>query len=187
MNLLNVSFVLIRHGQTDANRDGRVAGCIEATLTEVGRDGARQLVGWGWPKDIALFASPQQRARETARLGFPDHEPILLEGIRERNWGEYEGRPVSEIRSRAATPEQGEAWAEVIDRVARSIVQAQHLAAGRLPVLVAHSGVIRAARELTGHQAWGEAPANTTPYLFSPGPDGWSHAELARHDRALMA
>ncbi|MDB6177403.1 histidine phosphatase family protein [Paracoccus sp. Z330] len=187
MKIPHASFVLIRHGQTDANRDGRVAGRIEAVLTEAGRQGAKRLSEWIWPKDMVLFASPQNRAQETARLGFPGQEPFLLDGIRERNWGVYEGRPVADLLPREHTPDQGEAWADMVTRVAHSIAVAHDHAKGRFPVLVAHSGVIRAARELTGGIAGGPAPENTTPYLFKADGDGWQEVALAMRDSAWAA
>ncbi|WP_158585569.1 histidine phosphatase family protein [Pseudooceanicola sediminis] len=180
-------FVLIRHGQTDANRDHLVAGRTEAQLTQVGRRAAQALSGWEWPADTMLFVSPQQRARETARLAFPHHSPVLLEGLRERDWGLLEGRPVSQLLPRDQTPEQGEAWPDMIGRVCAAIAVAQDAAAGRLPVCVAHSGVIRAARHLTGGAADGPSPANTTPYLFSPTPEGWRETLLEQKDTRWIA
>lgn len=175
-------FILIRHGQTDANRDGVIAGRIEAQLTETGRAAARALAEWAWPETITLFTSPQQRARETAALGFPGHDPILVDKLRERDWGRFEGRPVSEAPPREETPEGGEAWQDMIARVATALRSAQDRAQGTFPVLVAHSGVVRAVRQLTGGSQHGPSPANTTPYLFMPAPNGWREAVLQKKD-----
>lgn len=173
MSLLRKSFVLIRHGQTDANRDGRIAGRIEAMLTQEGRTAAQALGNWIWPEEIVLFASPQRRALETAGLAFPDKDPVTLDGLRERDWGVLEGCPLTERLPRDQKPDGGEAWPEMLDRVAKAISSAQRQALGGLPVLVAHSGVIRAARHLTGGTANGPSPSNTTPYLFVPHSEGW--------------
>ncbi|MBU2980609.1 histidine phosphatase family protein [Lentibacter algarum] len=173
MNLPQKRFVVIRHGQTNANRDALIAGRIEAQLTQEGRRSAAELSGWQWPKDMMLFASPQQRAQDTASLAFPKATIITLDGLRERDWGVYEGRPVSEAPKRDETPEDGEAWADMIARVGTEITRAQSRVNKGLSVFVAHSGVIRAVRELTGGNAHGPSPANTTPYLYTPTPDGW--------------
>ncbi|SIO30084.1 histidine phosphatase family protein [Vannielia litorea] len=171
-------FVVIRHGQTDANRDGRIAGRIEAQLTDTGRAAARALAGRAWPARLAVFSSPQQRARETAKLAFPHHAAWVLDGLRERDWGQFEGRPIAEAPPRLETPEGGEAWQAVIDRVAAAVAEAALRAEGHLPVLVAHSGVIRALRQITGGSAHGPSPANTTPCLFTPSGGAWRETTL---------
>ncbi|PIL14329.1 hypothetical protein P775_26860 [Puniceibacterium antarcticum] len=183
MKLPDLAFVMIRHGQTDANRDQRIAGKTEARLTELGLHSARALSDWAWPSDdILLFSSPQQRAQATARLAFPGYTSILLEGLRERDWGLFEGRPVSEIPPRDQTPSTGEPWSDMLDRVCDAITEAQKRSAGKTPVCVAHSGVIRAVRQLTGGSADGPSPANTTPYLFTPRPEGWHELLLDKKD-----
>ncbi|WP_373051089.1 histidine phosphatase family protein [Thalassovita aquimarina] len=180
-------FVLIRHGQTDANRDGVIAGRTEARLTKAGRSAARALADWAWPAPIALFSSPQHRARETAELAFPGHEPILLDGLRERDWGRFEGLQVTDAPPREETPEGGEAWLDMIARVAAALRVAQDRAHGALPVVVAHSGVVRAARRFAGGSPHGPSPANTTPYLFAPGPGGWRETMLHKKDNRWIA
>lgn len=192
-----IPFVLIRHGQTDANRDGRIAGRTEAVLTEAGRAGAARLAGWHWPGTVTLFSSPQGRAVETAALAFPGRAPRLLPGLRERDWGRHEGAPVATLPPRAATPEGGEAWQAMLDRVAEALATAlaQALAAAGpvlpvLPVLVAHSGVIRAVRQLTGGRPDGPSPPNTTPILFapaSPASPAWRETTLTEKDLPWIA
>jgi len=180
-------FVVIRHGETDANRDGLVAGRIEAQLTQTGGAAAQALAGWIWPREIALFSSPQQRARDTAGLAFPQRTPILLEDLRERDWGVFEGRPIAELPPREETPEGGESWPQMLARVARAVAQAQEQAKGALPILVAHSGVIRAVRHLTSGSPHGPSAANTTPYLFAPISNGWQEQKLTEKDRQWIA
>ncbi|MGR3801992.1 histidine phosphatase family protein [Marinibacterium profundimaris] len=172
------AFLVIRHGQTDANRDKLIAGRTEAQLTDAGRAGARALATWSWPL-VALFSSPQQRARETAALAFPDVPTTVIERLRERDWGIYEGRPVSQLPPRRSTPEAGEGWDVFRDRVQAALIEG--IAAtpeGHLPVIVAHSGVVRATRAITGGTPLGPSPPNTTPILYSPGPAGWTEIEL---------
>lgn len=182
MTLPDLPFVVIRHGETNANREGWIAGRIEAQLTQAGQRAAHSLSDREWPEEIVLFVSPQQRAQLTAQLAFPQRPLITLDGLRERDWGVFEGRPLAEAPPREATPDKGEPWADMIARVAAAITQAQAEAAGALPVLVAHSGVIRAARHLTYGSAHGPTPANTTPYLFTPLTGDWRETELATQD-----
>ena len=65
--------------------------------------------------------------------------------------------------------------------------QAQAQAKGALPILVAHSGVIRAVRHLTSGSPYGPSAANTTPYLFAPDAHGWKEQKLTEKDRQWIA
>jgi broad specificity phosphatase PhoE len=171
------SICLIRHGETTANRDGIIAGRLDVALTDLGRQQARALQAYPWPGAIALFSSPLERAQETCRLGFPDQNFHCHPGLRERNWGRFEGAPLSELPPRAGRPTGGEDWSEMITRVARAITTCCAQAQDRLPVLVCHSGVIRATRLLAGQQSSGRRPANAHPISFVWLDD--SHKEIA--------
>ena len=178
MTLPHRDFCLIRHGQTDANRDGIIAGRTEAQLTEAGRTAARALAAWAWPGPIALWSSPQDRALETARLAFPGHRIRVLDALRERHWGIYEGRPVAGLPPRLSTPDGGEGWDDMLTRIRTALAFCITGAGDALPVMVAHSGVIRAARALTGGDAMGPSAPNATPLYFTAHGAGW-------HERAL--
>ena len=160
------SICLIRHGETTANRDSIIAGRLDVALSDRGRAQARALQAHHWPADIALFSSPLQRAQETCRLGFPDLEFHCHAGLRERDWGSFEGQPLAELPPREGRPEGGEDWSEMITRVALAITTCCAQAKGRLPVLVCHSGVIRSTRLLMGQQNSGARPPNAHPISF---------------------
>lgn len=166
-------FVLIRHGQTDANRDGIIAGRLEAQLTDAGRSAAEALAALPWEEPLYVFASPQKRAHQTAALAFPEEDILLHEGLRERSWGDLEGQPVKNQTAREATPPGGESWADLQARVAATLTDCLSRSPERhLTVIVAHSGIIRATRAVTGGDPGGASPANTMPLLFSPMGDG---------------
>jgi probable phosphoglycerate mutase len=175
-------FCLIRHGQTEANRDGRVAGRTEAQLTSEGRAAAVALTKLDWPAGIVLFTSPQDRARDTARLAFPGHVATVVEDLRERNWGFYEGRSVADLPPRTETPTDGEAWADVLARSARALHLCLMQADEAMPVIIAHSGIIRAARALTGGDFDGPSAANAAPLLFAHRSGHWQERSLCASD-----
>lgn len=89
---------LMRHGQTDWNRDRRVQGQMESELTELGRaHAARQgeiLAGLALPEGIRAFCSPQRRTRQTAEiaLGGAGLEPVFDARLKEVHMGGWEGR-----------------------------------------------------------------------------------------------
>ncbi|MGD9865461.1 MAG: histidine phosphatase family protein [Pseudodonghicola sp.] len=180
--ILQRRFCVIRHGETDANRAGRIAGRIEAELTEQGRAEARALSAFVWPAPVLLYVSPQLRARETAALAFPGRQSRLLDDLRERDWGRLEGRPLAEMIAREDTPPEGESWPGMLDRVGRGLAQALADPRDGLPVLVAHSGTIRAIRRLTGGTEHGERPRNAAPLLFTPAGSGWVESALLAAD-----
>ncbi|MDF1853864.1 histidine phosphatase family protein [Pseudooceanicola sp.] len=95
---------LLRHGQTDWNRDGRIQGQMESDLTDLGRAQAgRQgeiLTGLSLPKDIRAHVSPLRRTRQTADLAVA---PLGLtlnldDRLKEVTMGEWEGHYYAALR-----------------------------------------------------------------------------------------
>ncbi len=93
---------LVRHGETDWNREGRLQGLTDSALNEVGRSQARSLADrlTGLECD-ALYTSPLLRAVETAEfLAETLHRtPIVHHGLRERDVGAWGGMTYAEVRS----------------------------------------------------------------------------------------
>jgi probable phosphoglycerate mutase len=153
------TLVLVRHGETDWNRDGRIQGQTDVPLNERGRDQARQLADTlAGSRFDAVYASNLARARETAeivaaRVGLP---VIVDEDLRELDFGAWEGLTGDEIRAR--WPEAFERWASVgLERYdggesheqlsTRVLAATRRLAAihqGGEILLVAHGGPLRA-------------------------------------------
>lgn len=151
-----VPVLMIRHGETQWNTDGRIQGSSDVPLSDVGRaDVAR----WRVPETYAGYrwmASPLIRARETACiLGAPGDALALDDRLREMHWGEWEGLTLAdlqpgmaEIRARRAREgldfraPGGESNRELQARLTAWLgdVAAQ----GRPTIAVAHKGVLRA-------------------------------------------
>ena len=180
-------FCLIRHGETDANRDGLIAGRTEAQLTPAGVAAANRLASLPWPEAITVFSSPQDRARITAQLAFPGVQVQVVSDLRERDWGRFERRPVSELPPRMSTPDGGEGWDPLLARIAAALRHCLTQAGHGLPIIVAHSGVIRAARALTGGEITGPSAPNVLPLMFRaprPGGEGrWREHPFFTKDR----
>lgn len=160
------SFCLIRHGETTANAAEIIAGVTDVPLTQRGCDQARALSHRLWPEPIALFASPMSRAQCTARLAFPGQAFELHNGLRERDWGVFEGQPLSNQPVREDTPDRGESWPDMLMRVQTTIIEICAASEAALPVMVCHSGIIRAARVLWTTGDVGQRPPNAMPVLF---------------------
>lgn len=160
------SFCLIRHGETTANRDSIIAGRLDVSLTRQGRAQARALQNCVWPDEFALFTSDMERAQETCALGFPGKHFRSMSGLRERDWGVFEGKPLASLPPRAGRPAEGEDWQDMISRVGSAITRCCELAGPAFPILICHSGVIRAARILAGQSNSGQRPPNARPIYY---------------------
>jgi len=88
--------VLVRHGESTANAQGLLLGRTDADLTERGRaqaHAARQFLG-----PVSGFrSSPLRRARDTAGILAGDRPVEIDERWVEVDYGEYEGRPLTEV------------------------------------------------------------------------------------------
>jgi broad specificity phosphatase PhoE len=97
------TLLLVRHGETDWNRDGRWQGHSDTHLNELGRQQAERLAEELDGVDV-VYSSDLARAHETAeilaqRLGV---DVRLDERLRERGFGEWEGKTRAEIEAEFA-------------------------------------------------------------------------------------
>ena len=106
------TLVLVRHGETDWNRERRYQGHADTPLNTAGRRQARELATILRSDGLsAVYTSPLRRASETAtivaaELGLEARE---LEALREIDVGDWQGLTVDEVR--AQFPEQvAAAW-----------------------------------------------------------------------------
>ena len=88
---------MVRHGQSKDNAHKLVSGDRETTLTELGKEQARQAGRKAKAFKIDLIVcSPLQRAQQTARLiadelDMPDSAIVTIQELRERDLGDLEG------------------------------------------------------------------------------------------------
>ncbi len=100
-NHQGVRLLLIRHGETDWNRQTRFQGGIDVPLNDNGRQQSQKTSEF--LKDIPLdfaFSSPMLRPKETAEIILQDHPNVqleLLDGLREISHGLWEGCLEAEI------------------------------------------------------------------------------------------
>lgn len=160
--------LVIRHGETQWNRAGRLQGRLDTPLTA---NGVRQAMAVGQHhKDrvdgsapIRFWVSPQGRARQTASIladiwDIPfdsfTHEAALVE----RSYGRWEGLTQEQIRQTRGDEfeaNERDPWTFAMEdgesRVAlgeRLSIWSAGLERGPLHVVVCHSGCLRALRGL---------------------------------------
>lgn len=120
--------VLLRHGESTANAERRLAGRIDVPLTDEGHRQVSSVKGTLDPV-VALYASPLRRAIDTALgLGLI-YEPILDDRWIEIDYGEYDGILLAEMPEHLwsawrddpdFTPQGGESLAQLDERVKRA-------------------------------------------------------------------
>ncbi len=134
---------VVRHGESVANHDNRLAGSRNIPLTVTGREQARRAAEFlrTVPLD-AVYSSDLSRAMETAQTIAAVHGlPVIREpGLREINGGAWEGMTYPEIR--AKYPEEYRLWADNIGLSrcpgGESALQVQARARSAIEAIVQH-------------------------------------------------
>jgi broad specificity phosphatase PhoE len=96
--------LLVRHGETDHNRDHLVLGRADVPLNETGVRQASALArALSGEQITAVYCSPLQRTRLTAAqiAGAHGLEPIVEDGLIEMDIGDMDGLTFAELREKA--------------------------------------------------------------------------------------
>ena len=158
----STTLYLVRHGETDHNRDGVIqGGGVDSSLNAAGRAQAQALRERLDSVSVdALYASTLQRAKETADILARPHEPLsrtYLRDLSEMDWGVFEGEPPSPERDEAMgalksawregaydrAPEEGESIRDVQNRAQRALRHILAREGGRTALVVTHGRYLR--------------------------------------------
>lgn len=155
--------LFIRHGETSWNRIKRIQGHIDIPLADTGLEQAQRLAerlsseARSGARLDAIYSSDLQRAQQTARptasvLGLA---PRLVEGLRERAYGVFQGHDSDEIAQRfpeayarwqtrdpGFSPEGGESVRAFYHRVVHAVTKIVEAHAGERIACVTHGGVL---------------------------------------------
>ncbi|HVN88168.1 MAG TPA: histidine phosphatase family protein [Candidatus Binatia bacterium] len=150
--------ILVRHGESEGNRDRRFTHSTEVPLTDRGREQARAaaatIAARFAPRRV--LASPFSRARETGEI-IAAALALRIEidpEVREQDLGELRGQLYDSVLSDPSfdparrwewRPPGGESLLDVQARVAPAIDRVAQRFAGCDVVVVAHAGVLMAA------------------------------------------
>lgn len=155
--------VLMRHAPTAWNRDGRVMGRTDMPIDDSGWGEAEAAAGKKEMRNLginALFCSPLKRCVQTAQV-FERALGInlrMVPGLEERGWGPFEGQPKEKSNRQSEAPGV-EALAEFRARVFHALDWIVQQAGS--PLVITHSGVIRAALHECGRD-----PVERLPHLM---------------------
>lgn len=153
-------FIIVRHGQSEANLKEIYAGRFDVPLTATGKKQAELVTEYVLKKYRvdAVYSSPLLRARETVKeIAIKVGVPLLLcDGIAEIFGGEWEGKTLPEIAKNYAKdallwkddignarPTGGESFAEVQLRADKALREIAKTHDGKNVVIGTHGGVIR--------------------------------------------
>jgi probable phosphoglycerate mutase len=159
--------ILIRHGESEGNRERTFTRTPDVPLTDVGREQVRAAAGRIATRyrPVRIVTSPFTRARETAAILAEQLSlPVAVEpDLRERSYGELAGRPYAAVRDCTdydpasywlwCPPGGGETLVEVAARAGAALDRIAGASAAADVVVVSHGAVMMALwRHVTG--AW---------------------------------
>jgi probable phosphoglycerate mutase len=170
-------FYFLRHGQTECNAR-RIFQSVDEPLSALGLEQAARAAGLLAGAPIrSILSSNVKRALTTAHTVSAPHgiAPVVLEGLRERNFGALIGTSSAHI-DWACEPEGGETLAFFIDRSRIAIDLALSHPA---PVLmVAHGGTLYVLAALLGVPVDMSVLGNAQPLRFERNGTTWRSKPL---------
>jgi alpha-ribazole phosphatase len=175
--------ILIRHGETDWNLEGRYTGHSDIPLNECGIQQAKQIAASLRRVHLdAIYSSDLTRAQQTAQiLSMETGAPLDIDPrLREINQGEWEGMLFQDIRARYSQAvherrirplDVAAPGGETVRQVRKRVLQAMDMILHEHPqgriALVSHGLVLALIKVhycgLPIDQIWDNIPPNTTP------------------------
>lgn len=150
---------IVRHGETELNRNKVYQGWIDSKLTEEGKKQCGELRNKlkGIAFDVVI-TSPLRRAVDSAEIiiGSESKELILCDGFKELNFGQWDAMNYKDIEK--AYPEEWKLWSEdwvnytipggenfnmFYERVRISLFEILHKYRDKTVLLVAHEGTLK--------------------------------------------
>jgi broad specificity phosphatase PhoE len=140
---------IVRHGETDWNKAGRIQGQTDIKLNANGIKQAQELAEQvkNLPIDICI-CSPLSRTVETAKIIF-DGEIILDKRLAERSYGSYEGGASQNLRTwdtKIKYQADIESIFAIMERTKNFLDEVKSKYNDKNVLLVTHGGTIRAMR-----------------------------------------
>ena len=122
----------IRHGMTTQDNKGKYIGITNVPLSDKGVADLKKYDRlYVYPGTPLLYTSPLLRCIQTCNVLYPALKPIILEGLSECSFGDWEGKTADELKNNIAfinwlanskdnRPPNGESGAEFMLRICRT-------------------------------------------------------------------
>lgn len=174
---------LIRHGITEGNLLGQYIGSTDLPLCEQGITQLKQMKEtYKYPGADAVLTSPMLRCTQTAEILYPESKPLVIEGLRECDFGELEGLTAEQLKNEKRFSEwissggkdaifggeSGEHFAERICSSFEQVVGGLLKTGTTSAAIITHGGVIS-----TLLSRYGLPQADPSAWYCEPG-DGFS-------------
>jgi len=183
------SFICLRHGATDWNRQGLFQGRTDNPLNDDGIAQAHAAAEKLRAVELEhVVSSPLLRAVQTAEIiaNITSKTVTLDQGLIELDFGSFEGKAVRELMIQHGKnnaqglvdmlPADSEPWADVAARAMRSISQWLDRHAGNEILFVCHDAVMQSmAQTLTGNFF---KNGHGRPFRFMRTEDAWTVVEV---------
>ncbi len=153
--------LLARHGETEWNASGRIQGHLDSPLTARGSEQHRHVAERLAPIGLAaVYSSSAGRARDLGEMIALQHglSVVVVEGMRERSYGSFEGFTLDELREREGAmleewiahpnrellaPPGGETQPDMSRRVMAALREIVARHAGETVAVATHGGPIK--------------------------------------------
>lgn len=148
---------LIRHGAIEETYKGKYIGVTNPSLSEEGKKFLKEYdYEYKYPYAQVLFSSPLRRCTETAKIIYPNLEPVIIDDFTEMNFGEWEGKTAEDLKDdetfklwlagdNSVKPPRGESGDNFTRRIClmfESVVNGLIKSGMTDSVIITHGGVI---------------------------------------------
>ncbi|WP_407386440.1 histidine phosphatase family protein [Ruminococcus sp.] len=148
---------MIRHGAISPTLKGRYIGVTDVPLSDQGKQAVRKLnATMDYPYAKVVFTSPLKRCVQTARIIYPETEPLVIDQLTECHFGEWENKTADDLRGDAdfakwlagdseVKPPRGESTADFTRRICvmfESIVDGLLKTGTTDAAIITHGGVM---------------------------------------------
>lgn len=89
-----MEIIMIRHGETKGNIEKRYVGFTDEPITTEAKEKLKRNY---YEKVDLVFSSPLLRCIETANIAYKDQEPIIIDGLKECDFGDFEYKNYLEL------------------------------------------------------------------------------------------
>ncbi|MCX7796625.1 MAG: alpha-ribazole phosphatase [bacterium] len=181
-----MSIYIIRHGETDWNREGIYQGQTDIPLNENGRETAKRLgIALSKIRFVSIYSSDLLRARETAEIinSFLNVPLYCVIDLRELDFGEWTGISIWEMSRKDpelfkkwqedpwnVSPPGGETFRDLTERVMRFLESISKKYKGENVLVVSHAGPIKAMifglLSATGRAYWNIKVSHSTVVII---------------------
>lgn len=139
------TFYIVRHGETDWNKAGKLQGHADILLNDSGRSQAMELANHLADYSFShCYSSDLKRAHHTAEIVL-NKKPVEIKletRLRERDFGAWEGKSWEEFRKDEEAYKQVESHEEIVERVTGCLTDILSVHAGNEILILTHGGII---------------------------------------------